>query len=320
MASNDGSNNRDGLDNRTTIGKSRQRQRSKQAVELGMIQDFDRVLVTQISNIRAQDVGESEKDFALKFLRSVGIIEGVAAASMAFYGLNRFPRHFARYMTRKQQQKSYVLDKANPTTTKQGNSPFESPDTKEIKKQLSRKRNNFLFTSLELAFDLGMSFGVGVCVTSLTTDKVEAMKIATMVPMQPGRSLLSDQCCPSLVDEYKRQWKHGSKSDRSGMTSNKEAISCRDVLQRPEHATLQFILTLTQNCRHRQVMEQQIRENELIPSSAPVAIPNTGVIPQTEDPLLAMMIEEGEEVGRRHDLQSWSHDQLKDWVNDQDEE
>ena len=315
-----GSNNRDAVDNGASTSKSRQRS-SKQAVELGMIQDFDRVLVAQISKIRAQDMREPEKDFALKFLRNVGIIEGVVAASFAFYGLNRFPRHFARYMTRKQQQKGYVLDKANPTPTKKSTSPFQSPDTKEIKKEVSRKRNMFLFTSLELVFDLGMSFGVGVCVASLTTDKVEAMKTATNVPLQPGRSLLSDHCCPSLIDEYKRQWQQGSKeTDTSGIASDTQEISCRDILQRPEHATLQFILTMTRNCRHRQVMEQQIRENELISSSTPIAIPDTGVIPQTEDPLLAMMIEGGETVGSVRDLQSWSHEQLKDWVNDQGEE
>ena len=297
----------------------------RRLLEQQMIQDFDRVLVKQMSTIRAPDMGEAEKEFAFKFFRSVGVVEGVTAAVLAFYGLNRFPRHFARYMTRKQQQQqqSYVLDKTS-SPTKPAASPFQPPDKKELGKQVSRKRNKFLFTALELAFDLGMSFGVGICVSLLTTDKVEAMKTATDVPLQPGRSLLSDQCCPSLVEEYKRQWRIRPKDEStSGVTpdtatDNTNIISRKLILQRPEHETLHFILTLTQNCQHRHVMEHQLREDQMLPDSAPVPIPDTGVVPQTEDPLLAMMLQEGEVVdGGSYDPQSWSHEQVKDWVNDQ---
>ena len=94
-------------------------------MELDMIQDFDRVLVSRLSSIRAIDMGESEKSLALKLLRSLGILEGLAAATFAFYGLNRFPRHFARHIQKKERRsQSYVLDKSNPAPKKL-NSPFQ---------------------------------------------------------------------------------------------------------------------------------------------------------------------------------------------------
>lgn len=323
---NDG-NNRGGVEselrkNSTARQHHLSKQQQRKIMELDIIQGFDRVLVTQLSSIRAQDMGEPEKDFALKFFRSLGVIEGLAAGALAFYGLNRFPRHYARYVTRKRQRsQGYMLDKAN-LTPKKPTSPFQSPDEQEIKKEVSRKRNKFLFSSLELFFDLGMSFGVGMSVAFLTADKGKAMKTATDVPLQPGRSLLSDQCCPSLLAEYKRQWKKESKDNHtngiSGLTTvHQTEISRSDLLRRPEHPTLQFILKMTENCRHRQVMEQDIRSKELLSTSTPIAIPSIGVIPQTEDPLLELLLEEGDETNNLH---AWSPDRVEDLTSEKTEE
>lgn len=329
-----------------------QHQHQRRRLEHVIIQDFDRVLVKQISSIGAKDfmAGDAEKEFVVKFLRSVGVAEGLAAAAFAFYGLNRFPRHFARYMTRRKQQQqpqsqqqkqNYVLDKTTtPTpTTKQSASPFQNADAnkKVLEQQVVRKRTKFLFTAMELTFDVGMSIGVGICAASMTTDRVEAMKTATDVPLQPGRSFLSEQCCPSLLEEYQRQWKikptkEEKKENKKGRSATTDIDNPqwqrRDILQGPEHETLRFLKILTQNCRHRQVMEEQLRDDQMLPLdpeesavNAPIAIaiPASGVIPQTEDPLLEMMTEE-EGLGIDYILgsgSSWSHEQAHSWVDDQ---
>jgi len=302
----------------------------RQRLEQEVINDFSRVLLKKFSSINAQDFKLAEYDFSLKFLKSFGLVEGLVAATFAFYGLNRFPRHFARYMTHQRQKPSsqrqgYVLDKTQKQHEQHPQSPFQTQDSKELGKQVSRKRNRFLFTTLELTFDLGMSIGVGGCVAIMATDRKGAMKTVTDVPLQPGRSLLSDRCCPSLLEEYKRQWRIGTKSphtvdmEGSDKATDITKVSRKHILRRPDHDTLHFLKTLTENCRHRQVMERQLREEHALSELSPVAIPDSGVMPLTEDPLLVMLVEEEEDLGEFEALysQSWSPRQIESWTSDQ---
>jgi hypothetical protein len=106
----------------------------------------------------------------------------------------------------------------------------------------------------------------------------------------------------------------------AGLNDDSQSFARRESLLNPHHDMLQFMLKLAQNCQHRKVMEDQIRsEHGVTSTSVAVSIPESGVIPQTEDPLLAMMMREqrinllGEGTAlHHHDIASWVKDQEED--------
>jgi len=325
----------------------------RRRLESRIIQEFEHVLGRKLATLDRWDIVKQEQGFVRKFLGSVGAMEGATAAVVAFFCLNRVPRYWARHVARKQHKQqspssSYVLEHSIQKTP--AASPFRKPSQQQLEKQVARSRHRFLFTTFEFLFDAGMSLGVGIGVSFLMADQAEAQKSVTDIPLQPGQSFLSDCCCHDLVEEYKRQWNYfhqqqkqqqpaddddirtkgppqsqqNDQNNGNGVVRRKSSLldDRRGSLLHPQMQTLQTLVILTGNCRHRQVMEEQLREEQGLPSSAPVAIPDTGVIPLSEDPLVTMMLqlEEEEEEHGSHDFHSglWTQQHVATLVRDQE--
>lgn len=274
--------------------------RKRFGMEPKMVKAFEGVLRSDLGSLDRWEVVREERAFVWKLLRSAGAMEGVVAVAFTFFGLNRLPRYLARRATRKQQQQSnpYVLNKPGKVQAK---SPFQSPNQKVIETQVRGSRRRFLFGAMELSFDIGMSVGVGCGVGFLASDEKEAEQVFVSVPLQPGHSLISDKVCHNLLEEYQRQWDKGADN--------------REILREPHHHALQIIKGLAQNCRHRHVMENQLREDGGLLAMTPLPIPESGVIPLSEDPLLIMM-----QGSREEDLVTDSSKEVTALVQDQEEQ
>ena len=349
-------NNRDNDDNRqrspTSPVQQQQRHRlSPQALrrrqEQQLSEAFSAVVQQKISSLNRWKVLQQEQDAVWKFLKSVGVMEGTTAAILAFVGLNRVPRYWARRVhtrsllqkqQQQQQQQGYVLEKtktANQQQQQPTNSPFTTPTAQQLEQQVTRSRHRFLFTTLELLFDSAMSIGVGISTAIIVTDQKEAIKSLTDIPLQPGTSLLSNQTCSSLIDEYRKQWKLESRRQKSHTdnSNNKNNINHhhqpfdrREILQDPHDRVLQVLLQITQNCQHRQVMEQRVQEEHgLLTSNTTnnnkhvgrIPIPEQGVMPETEDPLLRLMLLE---EGKDYQDEIYSYQDVANFVKDQHED
>jgi hypothetical protein len=169
--------------------------------------------------------------------------------------------------------------------------------------------------------------GMGLGVAYVWTDETRLRQTIAQVPLQPGRSPMSDTFCTPLLQEYERQWlmnhNHHQEDD------DQQLLLRRVILSEPSsiHPTMKTILAFASNCRHRQVMEQQLRDQRGIllndnNDDAPMEIPETGVIPQSEDPLMMMMLErQYEHPLDDDDTRSWnSINHVQSWVRDQQEE
>lgn len=251
--------------------------RKRFGLEHKLVGEFEAVIVSDLQALNKWDVVDQERDAVWKLLRSAGALEGAAAMAVTFFCLNRVPRYLARHAARKQRQAEnpYTLEKP---ANKAHQSPFQTPNIKTLEQQVNQSRRRFMFTAMELTFDIGMSLGVGASVALIASNEKEAERIFVEIPLQSGSSLVSDKVCNNLLEEYQRQWR--------------KTADNREVLQEPHHRALQIIKGLAQNCRHRQVMEHQLRENQGLSSTASVSIPDTGVMPMSEDPLLVMMLED----------------------------
>ncbi|CAB9520756.1 expressed unknown protein [Seminavis robusta] len=303
---NDGhpSTNKNRVQKRGTFADRANRLRQRLGLEAKMIREFDQVVFSNtLLQLDVWQVLDQERDFAWSVFQSAGIVEGTLAFGLTFFGLNRLPRMVARRAARK--QSSYQLDKFPKAPTQ---SPFQQPQHQWNKQQVIQSRRRFLFSAMELTFDLGMSLGMGAGVAFIRSNHKQAEQALLQVPMQPGRSLISDHLCDNLLQEYQRQWLLlNEEADSMDDDHNAAAPpSRRDILREPTHRNLKFYTQLAANCRHRIVMEEQIRGHQ--PTRAdgedqqsPVEIPDTGVIPMSEDPLVAWMLElEFDHVHEQH--------------------
>lgn len=250
-----------------------------------------------------------EPDLGWKLLSSTGVVEGSLAVAFTFFGLNRMPRIVARRAARKlqqQQQQQPPYHPQQPNYKPNMPNPFHAASPKEQEHLRQRSARRWLYAATELTFDIGMSLAMGAMVAYVWTDEPKLRQTIAQVPLQPGRSPLSDAMCTPLLHEYQRQWLHPDPHRRQVLESP------------PFHPGMKTTLDFAANCRHRQVMEQQLRDpTDSNHHHAPMEIPATGVIPQSEDPLLMMMLERQHE--QDEDVPLWNSNDVQSWVSDQNE-
>jgi len=119
--------------------------------------------------------------------------------------------------------------------------PFHKP------KSIARK-------VLRLAFDLNVSAFVGIQVCIYNVDHLLVATSVASIPLVPGRSVIADEFCASIVHELH--------------SCNKEEV---------DTTTMFMIQSFVRNCELRGAYERKLRKEHGLPDQAPVSIPLPGV-------------------------------------------
>jgi hypothetical protein len=100
--------------------------------------------------------------------------------------------------------------------------------------------------------------GTAASVESLQSDNFVVRQSVAEVPLVSGRSMISDELCKPLIQEYEK-FKH------------------QPELQHPRSVELQTLNQFISNCRHRHELEAKLRKERGLSMDSPVSIPSPGV-------------------------------------------
>ena len=250
------------------------------------------------------NLSDAEKK-VLNTIHSAGMMEGLVAGVTTFIVLRRFPWYLAKRAAQKQQQQQgrqppsssgggggYTLDAPSSAAgAGKVNSPFRShtnntntssshnhpnlPGAAEPANNYTQNRGGFLWRSFQFTTDLALSFLVAAYTSSYMADTDKIKTSVVEIPLLEGRSALSDQFCPVLVEEYQRQWKLNANTPN--VTSNSKhpipPFDRKDVLKHPNIGLLQAYIEFIENCHKRHAVEQRIRQERGMGPDEPVEIP-----------------------------------------------
>jgi len=124
--------------------------------------------------------------------------------------------------------------------------------------QRKEMQNELMYQALSIPKDLLLSLAIGVSATAFLMDWTQIHQDLERVPGLPGRSLLSDNMCPSMIELYKttppQVWEHQGDE------------------------TLQSIRSIVRNCQRRAKLETAERQRLGLADDHPVPIPFPGFV------------------------------------------
>lgn len=136
--------------------------------------------------------------------------------------------------------------------------------------------------------------GTGLFAGALRMEMNEQHNGLASIPLQPGRSTISNHFCDPLIQEYQRQWflATGGQQKPPFQTLgdylygwSNTAITPwerQDILDQPTNKNLRAYLEFVQNCRKRQELEKKLRQARGMARDEVVDIPPPGVVLQED--------------------------------------
>jgi hypothetical protein len=100
--------------------------------------------------------------------------------------------------------------------------------------------------------------GTAASVESLQSDDIVVRQSIADVPLVSGRSMVSDELCKPLIQEYER-------------------YKTQEALRHPRSVELKTLKRFISNCRHRHELEAKLRKERGLSVDSPVFIPPPGV-------------------------------------------
>jgi hypothetical protein len=106
------------------------------------------------------------------------------------------------------------------------------------------------------------------------------------IPLTAGRSAVSREFCPVLVQELRKMAQHESSttvSEPSAAASGTYS-NIHDILNHPVNPVLKTYVTFAVNCQRRTQREEELREMRDMEASEPPFIPEPGLPPLQDLP------------------------------------
>jgi len=280
--------------------------KTRRVQEAVILQDFMVATQRRVEQIRLKlttnvdlELSDGEKRI-LNNIHRAGMMEGIIAGVASFVILRRFPRYLARL----QQQRSsrsgggsggYVLEQPPGKV----NSPFQNAQHQQQQQQFQQQateeplnRGGFLWRSFQFTLDTVISLLVAANVSAYTADVEHLKKTVQEIPLMEGRSGLSDNFCPMLVEELQRQMKMNDNAIVTPVVPNDNGrgnklhvapFDRKEILKDPHSNFLQGYVGFIRNCQKRQAVERRIREEQGMRPDEPVSIPPPGIPANSSD-------------------------------------
>jgi hypothetical protein len=168
---------------------------------------------------------------------------------------------------------------------------FRQPKTYTLDAHDGSKVGTLLLKASRLGIQAAASLVIAAYTTSYYTDEDEMLKQVASAPLLPGRSVIADEFCDSLVTEYHR-------------------MHPPEYWKQVQDPYLRYLTVFTTNCQKRRAYEKQIREQTNEGPDIRVSIPLPGVpvdYPVDEDETYTLLSEENYDTNFRHD-------EAEEWV------
>ena len=245
--------------------------------EYRVTEGFFKVLqsrVDQLANgqgVSKFELEEPERKVLMQINNS-GLMKGTAAGLLSLVFLRRVRSNMWNRVVKRMQDEQ--LKKGFTVNTNSGhhvgNSPFQSqqpgaplPGSSPLEKALRRRQNPWSLTNLLGWFlDVSVSFFVAATASVYFTDRKLVLQSLSTLPLIEGKSRVSAEFCPSMLEHYNR------------LRMQPETA---DLVQNPQTDYLKAIQAFCINCQRRRQQETRLRETMGMSSSAVVSIPPPGV-------------------------------------------
>jgi hypothetical protein len=206
---------------------------------------------------------EVERDLLMK-VNNMGLMEGTIAGCVTFASLVGGP---------------YIVKRLRPPKTYTLDTPGGS------------KIGTLLLKGARLGIQVAASLVIAAYTSYYYTDEDEMLKQVASTPLLPGRSVIADEFCDSLVNEYHR-------------------IHPPEYWKQVQDPYLHYLTIFTTNCQKRRAYEKRIREQANEGPDVPVSIPFPGVP-------VDYLVEEDETsefLSGESNESSFRHDEAEEWA------
>ena len=236
----------------------------------------------------------AEKAMVTK-INNHGMIVGLGGFLGSFMFLRRGPNLMSRYLMRRSQSRGgggagggYRFDSAAPARSSnpferaaQQQGPHQSVSIPPASSGSEPPRPGFIFRAFKLGLDLFISLNVGVYMSSVWTDKNQALEDAADIPLVEGRSLVCDELCGDFIRQY-------GAIPQATWAKHREA---------PDAVMgLRFLEKFVVNCVKRDMHERSLKEERGVFNDAEhIPIPSGGV-PRDYEVVLADIGKNGDGV------------------------
>jgi|Transcript_19731 hypothetical protein len=195
-------------------------------------------------------------------VNNIGLREGMIAGLATFLTLRKAPGIITRYVSRRSARRqqyssgsssSYKLDSPNPFQVNKNEAGASSSSSRSSKSSPGM----LLLRAVRFTLDVFVSLTVGASTSFYFTDQDYMMSQIANVPLVEGRSLVADEFCSDLIQEFR----------------NIPTEVWRDT----QNPALVSVRTFVKNCQYRQSYEAKLRQDYHLQPNEPVSIPSPGV-------------------------------------------
>jgi hypothetical protein len=172
---------------------------------------------------------KAEEDLLMK-VNNNGLLEGAVAGVTTFACLVAGPPLLKRFIP--------------PKTYK-----FDAPKTRNISK--------YVLMGMRLGVQAAASLVIAAYTTSYFTDEEFMLEQVSRAPLLEGKSVISDEFCPTICREYYRY--------------------SQDYWKGVKSPYLQNLTKFVENCERRRSLENNIRVERGLSQNIPISIPSPGV-------------------------------------------
>ena len=303
-------NNNNNNNNNNNPDKSKERARQEGTI----LQDFMQTTQRRVERLRQSsstastslDLSPGERQI-LRQVQNAGMLQGIAAGTLSFVVLRRFPPYLKQRYAKSSSGSSgcgagYKLDVPGPPKSPFSNS---SSSSNGIPPLPPPPRAGLFTRALGFTVDVTLSFMVAAYASFYAADRQQLAQAVVEIPLMEGRSAISDHFCADLVKEYHRQLAlNANTSTNTTTTTNSDDDDMVVMMSRGKSigpgASSSFVrpsdrravllqtgdlqnpilgayVAFIRNCQQRQRLEHRIRQQQGLASTDPVEIPSPGV-------------------------------------------